>query len=265
MSLRKVCIVGFSPNSRDEAPYDDDSFEFWGMNNLHSVVEGKRWDAWFDMHDPEFIRANNPNLRTDHYAWLERLDVPVFMLEKYEQFPTSQAFPLRAIQKRMVEEWGFASDETGYFHSAFAYMMALALHQGVDEIHVYGIDMTKDNEWGFQRPNAEGWVCLARQLPALNGGKVRVVIAPDCALLKGPGLYGYAAQEFSFPRRMKQSMKRHLSALDEKVKEAEKDLQRANVNKIFQEGYRTGVRDYIVLLDEAERGVVIHDAKEKAG
>lgn len=261
---RKVCIVGFSPNSRDDAPYGDDSFEFWGMNNLHSVVEGKTWHAWFDMHDPEFIRANNPNLRTDHYEWLEKLDIPVYMLHKHPDFPTSTAYPLAEIQKRMVEEWGFEPEETSYFHSAYAYMLALALHQGVDEVHVYGIDMTKDNEYEFQRSNAEGWTCLARQLPALNGGKVKVVISPDCALMKGPGLYGYHAKEFSFPRRMRQSMMRHLEVLDNDVKDAEKELQRANVQKIFKEGYRAGVREYIAFLSEIERGVVIHDVKKKA-
>jgi len=268
MSLRKVCIVGFSPNSRHDAPYGDESFEFWGMNNLHAVITKEehpeaKWDAWFDMHEREYISLNNPGLLTDHEAWLKGCGIPVYMQQAFPDFPTSVAYPLAEVQERMVKDWGFAPEERTYFHSSFAYPVALALHQGVDEIHVYGIDMAKGSEYDYQRPNAEGWICLARQQPALSGGKVRVVVSNDCALMKGPGLYGYQAGEYAFPMRLKRSMQKHLEIVEGDFREKEKALNKANAEKVYAAGYAAAVREYVHFMDDLQRGVQLNVEETK--
>ena len=37
----KVCIVGFADGHRHLAPFNDDSYEFWGINRLHVVLPDK--------------------------------------------------------------------------------------------------------------------------------------------------------------------------------------------------------------------------------
>jgi len=200
---RKVCIVGYSPKSREDAPFGDDSFEFWGLNNLYTVLPGKKWDRWFDMHPESLIEANNINLTDDHVEWLRQAhQFDVFMLKRYERYPSSVPYPLAAIQARMMADWGFESGEEKLFHSGVAYPVAMALHEGVDEIHLYGIDMVLDEEYGYQRPNMEFWIGIAKNQPALNGGKVRVVVGKNCAIMKGQGLYGYDSEQFELPMRM---------------------------------------------------------------
>ena len=48
---KKIAIVGCS-DSKDEAPYDDDSWELWAMNNAYSHV--RRRTAWFEIHPVKF-------------------------------------------------------------------------------------------------------------------------------------------------------------------------------------------------------------------
>jgi len=220
VTKRKVCIVGYSPKSREDAPFGDDIFEFWGMNNLYTVLPDKKWHRWFDMHPEGLIDANNVNLEHDHVAWLKQShDYPVYMLKKYPQFSSSIEYPIAEVQARMVKDWGFEPGDEKLFHSGVAYPVALALHEGVDEIHLYGIDMALDEEYGYQRPNMEMWIGVARNQPALNGGKVRVIVGENCAILKGNGLYGYDSEQFEFPLRMERMFFEERDTWKEKVDE----------------------------------------------
>lgn len=78
----KVALVGFSQKTRDMAPFADDTWEIWGLNEEYNwfpkkvgdevVVESwlKRFDRWFQMHPREdFMRENNTNDR-NHPFWL---------------------------------------------------------------------------------------------------------------------------------------------------------------------------------------------------
>ena len=49
---KKVAIVGFA-DTRNQAPYNDPTFEIWGLNDLHSHIP--RYDRWFDIHTRENI------------------------------------------------------------------------------------------------------------------------------------------------------------------------------------------------------------------
>lgn len=226
MSKRKVCIVGYSPKSRDDAPYGDSSFEFWGLNNLYTVLPDKHWDRWFDMHPEGLIEANNKNVSEDHLEWLAREhDFPIYMLRRFEQFPSSVPYPIHDVQAHMVKDWGFEPGEEKLFHSGVVYPVALALHEGVDEIHLYGIDMVLEEEYGYQRPNMELWVGVARNQPAKNGGKVRVIVGDNCAILKGPGLYGYDSEAFELPLRLERFCYEDRDEWGEKAEKAKAEIE----------------------------------------
>jgi hypothetical protein len=66
-----------------------------------------------------------------------------------------------------------------YWCSSIAYMFALALHEGAEEIALYGVDMRGDNdEYAYQRPNMEYLIGLAR------GRGVLVTLPDACSLCK---------------------------------------------------------------------------------
>jgi hypothetical protein len=252
--MRKIAIVGYSPSSREDAPFDDPTFELWGMNNLHSELPGKRWDRWFDMHKLDYIHVNNGSLQTDHIAWLKMLEIPVYMLAEHDEFQMSVRYPIEEIQERMRNEWGFEPGEENYFHSGVAYQIALALHEGVDEIHIYGVDMVKDAEWSYQRPNLEGWLCLARQQSALSGGKVRVVVAKNCALMKGLGLYGYQDKEYALPIKFERAFFTQKNELMKQKNEAWEELQAAQRKYNTIDGYVQNSAYWLGRVSDIKRG-----------
>lgn len=238
-AVRKIALVGFSASSREDAPFGDPSFELWGMNNLHTVLPGKQWHRWFDMHQRDYMEANNPLLGSDHLQWLRESTIPVYMLRESNEFPTSVRYPLEDIQECMLKSWNFEPRELKYFHSTASYPIALALYEGVDEIHIYGIDMVKDSEYDYQRPNAEGWICLARQQPSLSdpSKKVRVVVADKCALLKGPGLYGYEDKDYALPMKFALGFIRQRDEITKRLDEAKKKYQDAKDEVNTLNGY----------------------------
>ena len=130
----KVAIVGLSPDTHDKAPFGNPEWQTWGM-----AWDGDwaRLDRVFEMHaeiDPE--------------------DYPKGYLERLEYAnPVTQAnYPLDAVIKTVGRD---------YFQSSIAYMLALAIHEGAEEIAIFGCSMGDDTDYGYQRANAEYLVGVA--------------------------------------------------------------------------------------------------------
>lgn len=254
--MRKIAIVGFSASSRDDAPYDDPTWEKWGMNNLHSVAPNKTWHRWFDMHQRDYQEINNGFLSSDHLKWMKEATVPIYMLRESPEFPTSVRYPIEDIQDCMLSQWNFEPRDLKYFHSSFSYPLALALYEGVDEIGVYGFDMIMDSEYGYQRPNCEAWILLARQQPSLSdpNKKVRVTVADKCALLKGPGLYGYEDREYALPMKLAKALLDQRDAIDKKLEEAKKRYQDTKDEVNTLNGYLQCVQHWCDRIGNVMRG-----------
>lgn len=178
MAGRKtVAITGMSPASRDIANYEPDHVEVWGLNNAREIL--KRVDRLFQIHqrievdeDPEYLK------------WLQSLDCPVYMIEHYDDIPNSVKYPFGEVATQIFPaETEYASD---YLTSTIAYMMALAIYEGFDEIHLWGIDMATGTEYEQQRPCMEFWIGAAR----MKG--IKVVIPDSSPLCKHnpDGMYG---------------------------------------------------------------------------
>lgn len=56
--------------------------------------------------------------------------------------------------------------------------MALAIHEGAEEIGLWGVDMKDGEEYAYQRPNMEYLIGLA------EGNGIGVFIHPDSSLCK---------------------------------------------------------------------------------
>jgi len=197
MSKTKIAIVGFSESSRHLAPYDDPEFEIWACNHVYRFIP--RGDVWFELHHREELAVKYGEHWEEYRKWLTEQTMPIYMQDAYQEFPSSVKFPLDEIR----EQFGFtesyvpgAPGSTGprdekhraTFKSTLSYMLALALTQeGLEELHVYGVDMIIDSEWWFQRHNMYFFMGWARGLG------VKLVLPEECALLKEGGcdLYGY--------------------------------------------------------------------------
>jgi hypothetical protein len=179
----KVAIIGFAP-SRVLAPFADDSFDIWGINDLWFAMNGPecRWDRWFDIHNDKVLH-NNPRTGEKHWEWLKRVnDMPVYMLKKYDEVPASVKFPLEELVEHFSDDEGFSGD---YFTNSISFMIALAVYEAYSEIHVYGVNMLGSDEYEYQRPCVEYWVGFAK------GRGIKCVIPKESSLLKADKRYGY--------------------------------------------------------------------------
>ena len=135
---KKVCIVGFA-DTKDQAPFDDPTWEIWGLNDLHAQL--KRYDRWFDIHDRDNIQQDYKLMRNRGETppeniglkGLSKLNVPVYMQDHYDDIPNSIKFPLDEITKSFP--YG------DYMTNSISYMIGLAILEGFEEIRVVGVDM----------------------------------------------------------------------------------------------------------------------------
>lgn len=170
---RKVCILGFTESKR-EAPWGDPSWEFWGINDLHNSVEWQRCHRWYNLHDLASIKQ-----QPVHDNWLRQAQIPVYMWDHYDEYPTSLRFP----KDEVIDLIG-----RRYFTNTIAWLIGHALLEGVTEIAVYGVDMAQGTEYASQRPSCEYLLGIA------EGRGVRVHIPGSSDLLKAAGLYGAEPQ-----------------------------------------------------------------------
>jgi hypothetical protein len=134
-------------------------------------------DRVFDLHPPHCFQEKQKCGRLDYYGWLKSLTVPVYMQAKYPEIPASVRYPI----ERIRAEWPLVA-----FGSQTAYMIALALSEGVTHLGLYGIHYSAEPEREEQRTNAELWVGIA------YGRGVHVVIPDGCPIARTPkDLYGY--------------------------------------------------------------------------
>ena len=173
---KKVCLLGTS-NTLNQAPFNDSSFEFWALNDMYEMIPTKNITRWFEIHTrQEQERHVSKRASGSYLEGLKALTIPVYMQEHFEDVPTSIKYPLET----MVEHFG-----RQYFKSTLDYMMALALYEGFEEIHLYGVNMADNIEYAHQRPSMEYWIGRA------EGMGVKVVLPEGCDLMKGYFRYGY--------------------------------------------------------------------------
>jgi hypothetical protein len=161
----KVAIVGLSP-SHEFAPWGDPAWEKWGLG---WDTDWPRLDRVFEMHS---------HFADDGTDYVERLKCcpRLYMQAKY--LPNATEYPLEAVGKTCGAYW----------ESSIAYAMALAIHEGAEEIALFGIDMKSGEEHGYQKPNMEYLIGLAK------GKGIKVHIPETSPLLKFSGEFGYAGR-----------------------------------------------------------------------
>lgn len=185
----KVAIVGFTAH-RAQALALDDSWEIWGLNELHRYMPVDRFHRWFEIHARDDLQADPGG--PEHLADLGKMDIPVYMHRHWDDIPPSLAFPRHPI----VEALGL-----DYFTCCPAWMIGMAVAMGFKAISVFGVDMATDTEYADQRPCCEFWLGVARGLG------IEVTVPQTSDLLKAIGQYGFGREGSLF-----------LAKIDERVK-----------------------------------------------
>jgi hypothetical protein len=165
----KVAIIGLSPATHDLAPWDDPEWEKWGL----PWDEGYwyQMDRHFEMHDMRLLESEHSARPADYLERLKECEC-LYMQEAY--FPGATRYPFEEVSKTAGEYW----------NSSIAYALALAIHEGADEIGIYGVDMKGDDEYGYQKPNMEYLIGLAIG----KGIKVHVPDASPLLKFNGSGV-----------------------------------------------------------------------------
>lgn len=165
---KKVAIIGFT-ESKSLAPWDDPTFEKWICNNLHLFVPDK-WQRCYDLHDDKTITSD-----ARHVQFLQtNTEKPVVVWDPRPEWPASVPFPKRQV----IETFG------RYFTNSISWMIAHAIMENAEEIHIYGVDMAQTSEYGSQRPSCEYFLGLA------VGLGIKVYVPPTSDLLKVTAMYG---------------------------------------------------------------------------
>jgi hypothetical protein len=114
---------------------------------------------------------------------LAKNQVPIYMQKRFKEVPASIKYP----KNRILNEYG---DARPYFTNHVAWMIALAMTEGVSVIGLYGINYSTESEYMRQRGSAEYWLGRAAQ------AGVRIILPKQCDLLAEPGLlYGYESHD----------------------------------------------------------------------
>lgn len=163
----RIAIVGTAPSWK-QTPWTDPGLAVWSLNDAYRMPGFARADAWFDFHPPSkfFFHDGTQQVYAHmvppgyyvrpagHVEWLaeQARTIPVYLHPDYlTDLPQAAAWPhARPFPKADIEAvFG------RYFTSSPAWMAALAVLQGVKELHIYGIHLSTEHEYIEQRPNFE--------------------------------------------------------------------------------------------------------------
>ena len=161
---RKIAIVGTAPSGA-HAPFDDKSWEIWGCAIRADYVT--RADRWFEVHRLD----GEPKEWAEEWRTLMRgwsNECPVWMHYPENIGPKVVQYPTQ----RITAKFG-----TFFLTSGVAWMYALAIDEGVDEIGVWGVDLEYGTEYRDQRAGLRHFMSIAKLL----GIKTRVLVSSGLA------------------------------------------------------------------------------------
>lgn len=170
---RKIAIIG-TAESIGEAPYDDTTWEIWGLGVDLTYPQFKRYDRLYEMHDKGYW------INEEIMKRLNGVKCTIWMQDVYPEIPNSKKYPLEEISA------GYHKNYT----SSIAFMLAHAALEAktlgnIGQVHMYGVHMMADEEYGYQRPACEYWLGI------LEGLGVKTHVAGTGSVLKCTYVYGY--------------------------------------------------------------------------
>ena len=181
---KRIGIVGAAIDP-DELKERGQGWELWGVNNLYHRFEEIQFAAWFEIHDIQWDknRFTRRGRALEYFRGqsiggylkeLNALDIPIYMQREWKSIKKSVKYPREEIQERFGNYWG----------CSFAWMAALAIMEGADEIGFFGVALN-GNEYFFQRASTEFIIGIA------IGQGVKIHMDETSALLSSNYVYAY--------------------------------------------------------------------------
>jgi hypothetical protein len=203
----KVAIVGYGP-SRSQCPFEDESFEIWGMNEIYQVVP--RLDILFELHDIRHVIESFRN--KNHIEWLQNSPIPVYMVKKFDNrfkcpISASIAYPWAEI----IAQYGT------FLTCQVSEMLALAMLMEYKEVHLYGIDLSSSK--GFGKEYSKQKESIAHFVGIAIGKGIKVYIPRESTLLKTTLIYGLQGSD-----EYRAALARLWSQNEEAAKKKEKEI-----------------------------------------
>lgn len=202
---KKILAIVGTAGSRHLAPYDNPDCEIWGVAHCLLLQDIPRMDKVFEIHLPKvyeieispyskkpiIYHANKENAA----PWRKKEDMSVIVLKENENLNKQEVFPRQKL-KDMFEHLLPVGDGL-YQTNSIAWMIAYAISMDrFDEIHLYGIHLETESEWGYERPCVEMWLGIFTGMQIAKGVKTRVVYVPEMApIMRGFHEYGFAEIE----------------------------------------------------------------------
>ncbi len=173
---KKLGLLG-STDSLAYAPWDDPSWTLAAHPCCRPSCQ-REPDWYFDLHRPSCFRIQEKSWNLHYYDWLKALQTPIFMQEEWAEIPMAVKYPRHRI----------FSEFRPYFTNHCAYMIALAMTEGVTHIGLFGCQYG-GAERGVQRDSLTYWMGRFEQ-----AGGTLVIPAKNNTLLT-QDLYGYESHD----------------------------------------------------------------------
>lgn len=158
-----------------------------------------------------------PWFSPEYVQWLGLFKGSVWMNELVPEVPNAVRYPI----EKMLDKYG-----PYFFNSSLSFMLALALEEpGIEEIGLWGVDMSAIEEYRDQRPGCHFFIT-----EAMRKG-VRVTVPPESDLLLPRPLYGMGE---STPMMIKLTAR--LRELSGRLGGAQQRAEQANREVIFLQG-----------------------------
>lgn len=179
---KKIALVGSAPSSARLAPFRDPEWTVWACSpGTYPLVEMEGAEAFFEMHrwqPPVIGRADHqvPWFTPEYCAWLAKFPGTVYTTEVIPEIKNSVRLP----REDLMDKYG-----AYFWSSSLSWMFAMALEQpGIEEIGLWGIDMSATEEYRYQRPGCHHFITIAME----RG--IKITVPPESDLLQPMPLYG---------------------------------------------------------------------------
>lgn len=151
--------------------------EVWAINHMGALLRADRVIA---MDDPDLWTGQYNTMALEK---LRRSSAPIYTTRHCQLFPATVAYPLGEVVRDL---------RIAYFSNTVAYAIALAIHEKVDVIQLWGCDFSYENSAAYE----PGRACVEFWISQAMARGIRVQFSPNTRLLNtnGAKFYGYLDQ-----------------------------------------------------------------------
>lgn len=218
--MRKIAIVGTAPDSVDQAPFFDKEWEIWSLGNnadKFPQLSGARFNRWFELHTFHVLQSANA-IDERRLQFFKGIGKSLVVGHQNSALPDAIVYPKDEIISFIGRP---------YFTSSIAWMIAMAIYEGVAEIGLWGVNMIGDGEYSQQR------ACCEYLLGIATGKGIKVTICKHSPLLRAERMYAFEHTGLAAELQLR------IAEENKNYAKAESALKRATEERSFSKGYLT--------------------------